>query len=651
MKKILLSLALATFGLTVNSYAQTIFSQDFESATIPALPTGWSQHSTGTPGWVTTTNGGSTWGGLTGAYNVPAHTTYVIVDDAANPPNYHDTLKSAVFSMAAYTPAQVFLTYDYFFYNATLTATGQTETCYIVGSSDGGTTWAILDSVYGNAWNADSWSTAHVSLGTLSGANCMIGFAYANGGSSTGILGCALDNIIVSVPPANEIALTAITPVAPNDFAQTGGSKIFGGTMYNNGSTSITSFQATYVVGAGAPVTTTITPATAVAPFTYYNFTTTAYTPVASGSSAVTMWVTEAGDPVLTNDTMTTTIVGVDTLEPKVVMIEEFNQASCDPCADAAPNVDSVYANNLTSSILVRYHVSWPGQDFMNQVTQTPFIGAMVSFYSVGGVPDAQMDGQYIYPGAGGLSTPAIQALATLGSPLKINVTSYFDAATETYSFTATIKSFTNLPAGLKARAVLTVDKLTYTNNQSTESIPQYDFPEVAESMFGSGPNGTTLGAFAAESTQTFSSTWVKNHRWAAVSSATWDYDSTSTGKIVVWVEDDAAKVVYQAAYATVSTAGPLGVNAVTTNNGSMDVYPNPATSTATVAVKLNVAADVKMEVYNMAGQVVYSMPAESRNAGTSVSSINLANLANGDYFVRVSVGADVLTKTLTVAK
>ena len=82
-----------------------------------------------------------------------------------------------------------------------------------------------------------------------------------------------------------------------------------------------------------------------------------------------------------------------------------------------------------------------------------------------------------------------------------------------------------------------------------------------------------------------------------------------------------------------------------------MDVYPNPATSTATVAVKLNVAADVKMEVYNMAGQVVYSMPAESRNAGTSVSSINLANLANGDYFVRVSVGADVLTKTLTVAK
>ena len=194
------------------------------------------------------------------------------------------------------------------------------------------------------------------------------------------------------------------------------------------------------------------------------------------------------------------------------------------------------------------------------------------------------------------------------------------------------------------------VDQLTYTNNQSTETIPQYNFPEVAETMFGSGPGGTTLSAFTAGSTQTFSSTWVKNHRWAAVSSATWNYDSTLTGKIIVWVENDATKTVYQAAAAVVST-GVLGVNAIAGESGSMDVYPNPATNTANVALKLNSAADVTMEVYNVAGQLAFSMPSEKRNAGTSVSSVDVSNFANGTYFMKITVGNEVLTKKFTVAK
>lgn len=658
MKKILLSLAFAAFGLTVNSYAQTIMSQTFGSPTVaPALPATWSQGSTGTTAWHTSTGGtggGSTWGGLTGANNVPTtHGQFVIVDDAADPTQLHDTLKSPVFSMGSYSPSTVYLSYDYFFYNATNNSSGITETAYVIGSTNGGSTWAIIDTVQGNAWTVNAFSTRYASLSSLSGATCMIGFVYSDGGGA--ILGCALNNVQVYVPPANDITLTAVTPAAtPTAFYQTGGNATFGGTMYNIGSTTITSFVAGYKVGAGSPVTSTIS-GISVAPFTTYNFTVTTPYVVASGSQTATIWVNEPGGAAPTSaDTMTTAIVGVDSLQPKKAMIEEFNQASCDPCADAAPNVDSVYANNVSNSVIVRYHVNWPGRDCMDSVTLSPFVQGMITYYGVNSVPWANLDGISEYPGYGGeaagyLCSYTVQSESVLGSPFKITITPTFNAHTNTYSFSAVIKSYAAMPAGLVARAALTVDTITYALNQSTETISQTLFPQVAENMFPSSA-GTTLTAFTSGSSQTVTGTWTKNHPWGSNRSV-WAYDSTTNGQIVVWVMDNTAQYVYQAAAVSISTILGLGVNSVTGNNGSLNVYPNPASSTATVALNLTSSADVKMEVYNVLGQLVYNMPVENRNAGISNTIIDISNFANGNYFVKVSIGNEVLTKNLTITK
>jgi len=329
-------------------------------------------------------------------------------------------------------------------------------------------------------------------------------------------------------------------------------------------------------------------------------------------------------------------------------LVEEFNQASCDPCAAATPNLDSVYVNNLNTAIMVRYHVNFPGRDCMDSVTLNPFVSARLSYYGVNGVPDAQVDGQYVYPGAGSFTSSVVRGAASFGSPFKITVTPTYTSSTQTYSFTASIKAYGAIPAGLTAYAALTIDTLTYARNQSTESIAQTVFPEVAENMFPA--SGTALTAFTAGSTQTVSGTWVKNHPWGSDYSV-WSYDSTSTGKIVVWVENTAQQYVYQAGYARVYTAHTVGVNAVTGNSGSFDVYPNPAVNTATVALNLTTEADVKLEIYNTLGQLVYSMPAEHRYTGTSASTIDVSNFANGEYFVKVLIGTEALTKTLVIAK
>jgi len=651
MKKILLTVA-AALALGAGSFAQTTyFSQDFEGTTGSALPTGWSQTvAVGTPndsvGWntgdVTTLNSAD--------FTPPAHTRFVEVNDDAFEfaNNTNSFLMTPSINLAAATSP--FLSFDCSYLAQTYG--GFTEVATVEVSTDGGTTWTVVSTLAGNV--ALWWEPRHINLSAYAGmANVMIGFRYSD---NTGWLyAWAIDNVVVSDPIANDLALTGLDQVAgaPSSWGVAGGTKTLSGTVYNNGASTVTSYNVNYIFNGGAVVTYPVT-GVSIPAFTSATFTdATAITlPATAGTYPVSAWVSLTGDANAANDSATTSITVFDSLVPKTVLIEEFNQASCDPCAAATPNLDSVYANNASRSIMVRYHVNFPGRDCMDSVTLGAFVQDQLTFYNVTGVPDAQVDGAYVYPGAAGpgsMSTAVLGAAASVGSPFKIVVTPSFDAATHTYSFSAAVTSYAALPAGLTLRAALTIDKLTYAANQSTESIPQTKFPEVAENMF---PNagGQSLAAFTSGSTQTLTGSWTKDHPWAS-DAAVWKYDSTSTGKIVAWVQDDATGFVYQVGYAAVTTTGPEGVTAVVSNSGSMDVYPNPANKTATVALSLKENASVTMEVVNAVGQVVYTTPAQNRNSGVSMSTIDVSNFAAGQYFVKISVGTEIMTKQLTVIK
>ncbi len=76
----------------------------------------------------------------------------------------------------------------------------------------------------------------------------------------------------------------------------------------------------------------------------------------------------------------------------RLVMFEEFTQASCGPCAQQNATFDPLLLNNLDKATSIRYHTSWPGVDPMNQ--QNPVdVAARVSYYQVNAVPWCFMDG------------------------------------------------------------------------------------------------------------------------------------------------------------------------------------------------------------------------------------------------------------------
>jgi len=76
----------------------------------------------------------------------------------------------------------------------------------------------------------------------------------------------------------------------------------------------------------------------------------------------------------------------------RLVMFEEFTQASCGPCAQQNAVFDPLLLNNLDKATSVRYHTSWPGVDPMWQ--QNPVdVAARVTYYNVNAVPFCFMDG------------------------------------------------------------------------------------------------------------------------------------------------------------------------------------------------------------------------------------------------------------------
>ncbi len=76
----------------------------------------------------------------------------------------------------------------------------------------------------------------------------------------------------------------------------------------------------------------------------------------------------------------------------RMVLAEEFTQASCPPCATQNPTFNSLLDANSTKVVAIKYQTNWPGVDPMNVNTQS-MVGPRVTYYSVTGVPWAAMDG------------------------------------------------------------------------------------------------------------------------------------------------------------------------------------------------------------------------------------------------------------------
>jgi hypothetical protein len=400
------------------------------------------------------------------------------------------------------------------------------------------------------------------------------------------------------------------------------------------------------------------------------------WVPAATGTYTMKIWATLLNgshanlDPI---DTLTINNLHVlDTVVPKMVMFEEFMQASCGPCLYSCSNFDATIRSTKNICNYVRYHTNFPGVDYMNSVTQSLVVAPKVNFYGVFGVPIGQLDGGPAETLPNTVTPLQVRNEAALGGLLSITITSCtYTAFTNTFNVQAKIHSYVNLPATV-VQAVLTVDTMKYSFDQSTEdplgafqppiangSVPDslypyvVNFPNVAEALLPDS-NGTTLNPFTAGHTQTINVSWVKNHSWG-LSPNIHPYDSTGC-HITVFVQTVCPYPYYTSSYIYQSASAPVvgdetGIKEIEENGLAISMYPNPAKGIVGISYYLNNAQNVNLELFNSLGQKVYGANQGITSAGQHSLVLNVQQFEPAVYFIRITTDNATTVKKLVIQR
>lgn len=133
-----------------------------------------------------------------------------------------------------------------------------------------------------------------------------------------------------------------------------------------------------------------------------------------------------AGDENPFNDQLQQYSVVLAGIQRQNVLLEEWTNASCAPCASNNPTIDAFIESNFETIVPIKYHVWWPGQNDPMYLYNVPENTARTNYYGVSGVPNVIMGGVtnpvYPYTTPGSLQD-AYDIQMNSATPLELYVT------------------------------------------------------------------------------------------------------------------------------------------------------------------------------------------------------------------------------------
>lgn len=327
--------------------------------------------------------------------------------------------------------------------------------------------------------------------------------------------------------------------------------------------------------------------------------------------------------------------VGLSAQSQRMALLEHFTQASCGPCATYNPLVKQYFTNNPTNRIAIKYQTSWPGFDPMNLHNPTQ-VADRVSYYGVSGVPDVVIDGNVAQGNPGNLfangQSSTMDARVGVASNFDITVFHTLSNDLTAVNVDAIITSTAAVAnANLKAHIVVVEKHIAFPSAPGSNG--EKDFYNVMKRMLPNS-NGTDLqDVWATGNTVVLSESWNFSNV----------YNIGDLG-VVVFIQDDVTKEVYQAGFSEFITL-PQGVQSVdlaTTSQGfSGDYCTTTYTPEATVANTSNKNLDSVAVSYTINGGAgVTQMVAVNAGASANVSFPSI-NVAFGDEVVFNTVVQD----------
>lgn len=102
----------------------------------------------------------------------------------------------------------------------------------------------------------------------------------------------------------------------------------------------------------------------------------------------------------------------------------------------------------------------------------------------------------------------------------------------------------------------------------------------------------------------------------------------------------------------TINTlVAPVALNESKMGANNFIVYPNPASSEVMIQFETKEMGDVKLELYNMMGEVVKTKSIKNTQKGNNLESLNLIDVSSGIYFVKVKTANTQSVQKLVIAK
>ncbi len=303
----------------------------------------------------------------------------------------------------------------------------------------------------------------------------------------------------------------------------------------------------------------------------------------------------------------------------RLVMFEEFTQASCPPCATTNPNLNAMLNSNASKVVSVKYQTNWPGTDPMN-IHNPSQVATRVSYYGITGVPGGELDGGLGFAGQpAGMTVANVNSRYAITAPFTIDVSHVLTHSPDVIHAHAEITctgAFTGTT--LVAHMAVIERRVYFATPPGTNG--EKEFEGVMKQMLPSA-TGTVLPAtWAVGATQSIDLTW----NLANV------YDTNQLA-VVVWIQDNANKNVIQAGYSEPHIPNDAGVTAVA---GLSALTCNPiVTPTATITNYASVPLT--------SCTISYSV-----DQGTPVDYLWTGNLAQGATITQVLAPATLSTGT-----
>jgi thiol-disulfide isomerase/thioredoxin len=454
-----------------------------------------------------------------------------------------------------------------------------------------------------------SFQTFTIDLSQYAGQTINLGFWY----HSTFQFAIMLDDIRIAKKQPKDIALSDLQMnkvLAP-------GNNFIKGSILNGGTQPITAYAIHWKVDNGSVQTLDFTNVN-ITPDNRIDFTLpTPWNTTTNGVYKVKVWSETANDLNATNDTITRTVFIND--RPRTVLVEQFTQASCPPCALYNPAFDLLLEENHASGKVnaLKYHTVWPGYDPM--YLQNPDeIDDRTAYYQILGVPSATVDGGFnfgVFPGSIiDINQNYLDSLYAQPSIFKLDVTAISTNETD-INVQVSVKSFATIAANtFTLRGALHEKKVDFMGippGGNGETV----FTDVVRKMLPDA-NGTLLPAMQEGQTLSYNFTIPFQ-----------DYYDVSQLNVTAFVQDDEDQKVYQSESIQLSVKTE---NAAIMNRISL--APNPANEYLLVEIPNVENGTFTASLTDALGKKVGNSIVFTKN----MQNIALTHLSNGVYFLNI---------------